>query len=155
MRMIKKKSTPQSHYYLDTMTEKMTMKKVREVDPDSDNISLDSLHIRVLERCVTKYQPPDRSVFSLICFGSSVTLHHYWITIFTCWSVIPFLSLLNVTSMTGRPTPASGSWSSPPGSPSSASPTSSGSKTSQRSPRKSLTEKSLCYPMIGNEIGEQ
>ena len=34
--------------------------KVREVDPDSDNISLDSLHIRVLERCVTKYQPPDR-----------------------------------------------------------------------------------------------
>ena len=42
---------------------KMMMKKVREVDPDdSDNISLDSLHIRVLERCVTKYQPPDRSV---------------------------------------------------------------------------------------------
>ena len=40
--------------------------KVREVDPDSDNISLDSLHIRVLERCVTKYQPPDRCFSSLL-----------------------------------------------------------------------------------------
>lgn len=38
--------------------------EVREVDPDSDNISLDSLHIRVLERCVTKYQPPDRSAYA-------------------------------------------------------------------------------------------
>jgi len=39
--------------------------EVREVEPgDSDNISLDSLHIRVLERCVTKYQPPDRSAYA-------------------------------------------------------------------------------------------
>jgi len=39
--------------------------EVREVDPDdSDNISLDSLHIRVLERCVTKYQPPDRTAYA-------------------------------------------------------------------------------------------
>lgn len=28
---------------------------------DPDNISLDSIHIRVLDRCVTKFQPPDRS----------------------------------------------------------------------------------------------
>ena len=47
------------------MTLMILIKKVREVDPDSDNISLDSLHIRVLERCVTKYQPPDR--LSLFC----------------------------------------------------------------------------------------
>ena len=45
------------------------IKKVREVDPDdSDNISLDSLHIRVLERCVTKYQPPDRLFLVIILF---------------------------------------------------------------------------------------
>ena len=43
------------------------IEKVREVDPDdSDNISLDSLHIRVLERCVTKYQPPDRLFLVII-----------------------------------------------------------------------------------------
>ena len=45
------------------------IEKVREVDPDdSDNISLDSLHIRVLERCVTKYQPPDRLFLVIILF---------------------------------------------------------------------------------------
>ena len=55
------------------------MKKVREVDPDdSDNISLDSLHIRVLERCVTKYQPPDRFVLLAPAEAHCVTMHHYW-----------------------------------------------------------------------------